>query len=155
MIYRLRTLAVLIAAAVLLPVAAQAGWYSPCGCRQAPVYPSYYAHYYYGHYYHRYWRYWAARRRATELTQYVYAVPYGLRRYPYVNGYGSYQLVRPTYFDHERRVVVQAEPRGGRDMLAGARRVIDADAQITILGPDRMNIRLFRKSRGRVLIPAD
>ena len=28
---------------------------------------------------------------------------------------------------------------------AGKRRVIDADAEITILGPDRMNIRLYRK----------
>jgi len=30
----------------------------------------------------------------------------------------------------------------------GKRRVIQADAEITILGPDRMNIRLFRKRHG-------
>jgi hypothetical protein len=30
----------------------------------------------------------------------------------------------------------------------GSRRVIQADAEITILGPDRMNIRLFRKRHG-------
>jgi hypothetical protein len=33
----------------------------------------------------------------------------------------------------------------------GQPRVIDADAQVTILGPDRMNIRLFRKGRGVVI----
>ncbi len=35
-------------------------------------------------------------------------------------------------------------PRAGRD----EKRVIQADAEITILGPDRMNIRLFRKGHG-------
>ena len=36
--------------------------------------------------------------------------------------------------------------RGGRD--DNRKRVIHADAEITILGPDRMSIRLFRKGRG-------
>ena len=36
--------------------------------------------------------------------------------------------------------------RGGRD--DNKKRVIKADAEITILGPDRMSIRLFRKGRG-------
>jgi len=156
MIVRLRTLA-LFAALVLLPATAQAGWYYPCGCQSAPVYPAHYGHYYYRYYHHRYWRYWLPRWRGVELTRNVYAAPYALRRYPYVNGYGSYRLVRPTYFEHERPVVVRPEPRpiGPDNMLGGARRVINADAQITILGPDRMTIRLFRKERGRVLIPGD
>ena len=34
--------------------------------------------------------------------------------------------------------------RPGKD--DGKKRVISADAEITILGPDRMSIRLFRKS---------
>jgi hypothetical protein len=36
------------------------------------------------------------------------------------------------------------DKRGGDEI-----RVIGAEAEITILGPDRMNIRLFRKGGGR------
>ena len=44
-----------------------------------------------------------------------------------------------------RRADVQiGEPRKG-----GAQRVIRAEAEVTILGPDRMSIRLFRKQSGR------
>jgi hypothetical protein len=35
-----------------------------------------------------------------------------------------------------------------RNLRNGEKRVIDADAEITILGPDRMSIRLFRKGSG-------
>ena len=34
-------------------------------------------------------------------------------------------------------------------------RTIEADAQVTILGPDRMNIRLFRKGRGTPIKSSD
>ena len=38
----------------------------------------------------------------------------------------------------------------------GKKRVIDADAQVTILGPDRMSIRLFRKGEGsNAKVPGD
>ena len=40
---------------------------------------------------------------------------------------------------------VEPAPRRGND---NARRVIAADAEVTILGPDRMTIRLFRKGQG-------
>ncbi len=35
--------------------------------------------------------------------------------------------------------------RSGRDSDSGKKRVIEADAEVTILGPDRMSIRLFRR----------
>jgi len=40
----------------------------------------------------------------------------------------------------------QSKKRGTRE--DGKQRVIQAEAEITILGPDRMSIRLFRKGRG-------
>ena len=60
----------------------------------------------------------------------------------------------------ERRHIVEDAPRapaavddidvkkkrGARD--DGKKRVIQADAEVTILGPDRMSIRLFRKGQG-------
>lgn len=60
----------------------------------------------------------------------------------------------------ERRHVVEDAPVRSRrkqaftvdrDISSGdsKRRVIQADAEITIVGPDRMNIRLFRKRHGR------
>ena len=39
---------------------------------------------------------------------------------------------------------------------SGKQRVIRAEVEVTIVGPDRMNIRLFRKGRGRSIdAPAD
>ena len=39
---------------------------------------------------------------------------------------------------------------------AATQRAIRADAEVTILGPDRMNIRLFRKGSGKIInVPAD
>ena len=49
----------------------------------------------------------------------------------------------------ERRHLVEDrnnKKRAGLD--DGKKRVIQADAEITIIGPDRMNIRLFRKGHG-------
>jgi hypothetical protein len=42
--------------------------------------------------------------------------------------------------------VERRKPRAGRTETG--KRVIQADAEITILGPDRMSIRLFRKGHG-------
>ena len=55
---------------------------------------------------------------------------------------------RPVFVDGQE-VVGRSR---GRTRGSGAQRVIDADAQVTILGPDRMNIRLFRKGRGRIIV---
>jgi hypothetical protein len=134
MINRTRIFALVAAAAVLLPAAAQAHWDNRCGCQHAPLYR--YHHAYYHH------RYYAPRERdvaAVQLAPDVFAIPYHLRRYPYVSGgYGDGGVVS-----------IGAPAIVGS--ASGEQRVIDADAQVTILGPDRMNIRLFRKGRGVVI----
>ena len=152
-----------IAAAALLPAAAQAHWFDPCRCARPPLYPYYYSHY--DRYHHD--RY-AVRRPhlAVQLAPNVFAIPYHLPRYPYVNcldgcGYrGVINTVReePVVIETER--VVDEPPRviERRHVVEGSgqQRVIRAEAEVTILGPDRMNIRLFRKGRGsRVNAPVD
>jgi hypothetical protein len=93
---------------------------------------------------------------AVELAPNVYAVPYATRAYPYVHcldGCGSRaptaEWRRRGYSD--RAVVIETE-RGIEDAGAprenGKQRVIRAEAEVTIIGPDRMNIRLFRKEQG-------
>jgi hypothetical protein len=48
-----------------------------------------------------------------------------------------------------KRGLIQDCDSGGRASGdSGKKRVIDADAEVTILGPDRMSIRLFRKGHG-------
>jgi hypothetical protein len=79
------------------------------------------------------------------LAPNVFAVPYRLRHYPYVSG-GYRGLVDTTDIVREPAVVGS----GG-----GEQRTIKADAEVTILGPDRMNIRLFRKDRGRIIVHPD
>ncbi len=51
----------------------------------------------------------------------------------------------------ERRRAVEDEPMmpSGRDRAGQKKRVIHADAEITIIGPDRMTIRLLRKPRAK------
>jgi len=145
MINRPRILAVIAVAAALLPAAAQAAaqahWNNPCGCQRAALYR--YHHAYYHH------RYYAPRERdyaAVQLAPDVFAIPYRLRHYPYVSGgYGDGGIVSIG-----APAVVESDAAE-----RGQPRVIDADAQVTILGPDRMNIRLFRKSRGRVIVHPD
>jgi len=130
MINRTRIFAIAAAVAALLPAAAQAYWDHPCGCQRA---------------FHRYHhaRYYVPREPdyvAVELAPNVFAIPYRLRHYPYVSGgYGGGVSVGVPG-------VVQSGA-----IERGQSRVIDADAQVTILGPDRMNIRLFRKGRGVVI----
>jgi len=132
MIKHTRILSLIAAAAALLPVAAQAHWNSWCGCQQV--------HHRYYHY-----RYVVPREHAdvaVELAPNVFAIPYHLRHYPYVSGrYGDGGVLGGG-----APAVVGSDATG-----RGEPRVIDADAQVTILGPDRMNIRLFRKGRGVVI----
>jgi hypothetical protein len=57
-------------------------------------------------------------------------------------------IVRRHYVEDAPRVVAAAPKRRGlhtRRTRRGLPRVIRAEAEITILGPDRMNIRLYRK----------
>jgi hypothetical protein len=84
----------------------------------------------------------------VELTSNVFATPYQLRRFPYVrclDGCGGRAPLVP-----ERRAVVED---GEGPPISGKARVIRAEAEVTILGPDRMNIRLFRKERGSNVSP--
>ena len=132
MIARSRKLTLLaIAAAVTLPAAAQACCHSsyaepplyPYVMQEEPVY-------------------------AVELTQNVFAIPYRLRRYPYVHCLDGCDGRAPVVI--ERHAVVEDDdmpPSGGKQ------RVIRAEAEVTIIGPDRMNIRLFRKERGTYVNP--
>ena len=126
MIHRTRILALAaIAAAALLPAAAQAHWDNRCGCQRAALY-------------HRHYVPHERGVVAVQLTPDVFAIPYHLRHYPYVSG--GYR---------DGRVV--GGPVVAESGAAAQSRVIDADAEVTILGPDRMNIRLFRKGRGVVI----
>ena len=47
-----------------------------------------------------------------------------------------------------KRGIVESCNSGSRASGDANKRVIEADAEITILGPDRMSIRLFRKGQG-------
>jgi hypothetical protein len=59
---------------------------------------------------------------------------------------GGSQSERPAKGKH---VVHQAIiEKAGKTKEGGTRRVIRAEAEVTILGPDRMSIRLFRKGHG-------
>jgi hypothetical protein len=131
-----------VIAAGMLPAAAKAHWNcSPCA-RPAPLYP------------------YAVQEGpyAVELAPNTFAIPYRLRAYPYVHcldGCGHRaQRHRRGYVD-EAPVIIETEGAiedAGARRESGKQRVIRAEAEVTILGPDRMNIRLFRKGRGTTVI---
>jgi hypothetical protein len=135
----------------MLPAAAQASWLDPCGCQRVSHY-----RYYHSHYHHRYVLPRERSYVAVELAPNVLAIPYRLPRYPYVSGFdGSADrgIINTTRIVREAPVVVEDD---GAPRENGKQRVIRAEAEVTILGPDRMNIRLFRKGRGRSIeAPAD
>ncbi len=54
-----------------------------------------------------------------------------------------------------KRGIVENCEAGSRASGDGKKRVIEADAEVTILGPDRMSIRLFRKGQGPSAKPND
>ncbi len=141
MIDRPRKLLLLaVIAAGLLPAAAQAHWdCSPCA-RPAPLYP------------------YAAQEEpyAVELAPSTFAIPYRLRAYPYAHCLCGrrVQWQRRGYGD-ETPITIETEGAvegDGARRESGKQRVIRAEAEVTILGPDRMNIRLFRKGRGTTVI---
>ena len=80
---------------------------------------------------------------AVELAPNIYAIPYRLRAYPYVHCLDGCGRRAPVVIETERGI----EDTGARGEN-GKQRVIRAEAEVTILGPDRMNIRLFRKGQG-------
>ena len=85
---------------------------------------------------------------AVELAPNIYAIPYRLRAYPYVHCLDGCGRRAPVVIETERGI----EDTGARGEN-GEQRVIRAEAEVTILGPDRMNIRLFRKGRGSNVSP--
>ena len=88
---------------------------------------------------------------AVELAPNIYAIPYRLRAYPYVHCLDGCGRRAPVVIETERGI----DDTGTRGEN-GKQRVIRAEAEVTILGPDRMNIRLFRKGqRSSVKAPAD
>lgn len=88
---------------------------------------------------------------AVELAPNIYAIPYRLRAYPYVHCLDGCGRRAPVVIETERGI----EDTGARGEN-GKQRVIRAEAEVTILGPDRMNIRLFRKGQASsVKAPAD
>ena len=88
---------------------------------------------------------------AVELAPNIYAIPYRLRAYPYVHCLDGCGRRAPVVIETERGI----DDTGTRGEN-GKQRVIRAEAEVTILGPDRMNIRLFRKGQGSsVKAPAD
>lgn len=80
---------------------------------------------------------------AVELAPNVYATPYRLRAYPYVRCLDDCGGRAPVVIETERGIEDTGALREN-----GKQRVIRAEAEVTIIGPDRMNIRLFRKGRG-------
>jgi hypothetical protein len=88
---------------------------------------------------------------AVELAPNIYAIPYRLRAYPYVHCLDGCGRRAPVVIETERGI----DDTGTRGEN-GKQRVIRAEAEVTIIGPDRMNIRLFRKGQGSsVKAPAD
>ena len=77
--------------------------------------------------------------KVVETTRYVDDPPRVVERYTVVDD-----------ADGEKKVVAEAPAADKRKSGKNERRVIQADAEITILGPDRMTIQLFRKGeRGK------
>jgi hypothetical protein len=82
-----------------------------------------------------------------ESTRYVDDPPRVVERHRYADG-------SPVRTKEKRIATTEASggahiiQRNGGPVGGNEKRVISADAEITILGPDRMSIRLFRKGNG-------
>ena len=132
----LRYLTLFVVAAGLLPAAGAQAQHYGATRQPAPLYP-YAVQNSYGV---QYPSSVAEQRNAVEVAPNfnVSQRPAARRAYPYVG----------------RRHVVEDVPVSSRRKPAAIaaadskKRVIKADAEITILGPDRMSIRLFRKGQG-------
>ena len=60
----------------------------------------------------------------------------------------------PRGYGEDAPVTIETEDAGA-PLESGKQRVIRAEAEVTIIGPDRMNIRLFRKGRGTTIERGD
>ncbi|MDI3468102.1 MAG: hypothetical protein OJF62_000165 [Pseudolabrys sp.] len=67
--------------------------------------------------------------------------------YPYVTPPRSAHRVARSHHKQKATVAVHDKPLAPMTQDGGTR-VIHAEAEVTILGPDRMNIRLYRKRDG-------
>jgi hypothetical protein len=76
-----------------------------------------------------------------------YAPVYAPHAYPYVTPARHPHRVARTHHKRKTAVVVRDKPLAPMAQDGGVR-VIHAEAEVTILGPDRMNIRLYRKRDG-------
>jgi hypothetical protein len=80
---------------------------------------------------------------------YSYEVRTPMRDYPYFRCLDCDHRARLI----ERKHIVECEPLSRqRHAATEERRVIHADAEVIILGSDRINIRLFRKARDRGVV---
>jgi len=130
-----RHLAVLavIAAGVLPATGAQAQYHEWHYTHPVPLYP---------------YEVQDSPRFVIQVAPDTYAIrhPDALRAYPYVrclDGCGG----RWEYSTVKRRAINTREPATVGERYT-KKRVVQVDAEVTILGPDSMNIRLFRKGQG-------
>lgn len=129
---RLAVLA-MIAASVLPATGAQAQYHEWHYPHPAPLYP---------------YKVQDSPRFVIQVAPDTYAVrrPDALRAYPYVRcldrcgGRWEYSTVK-------HRAISTREPATVGERYA-KKRVVHVNAEVTILGPDSMNIRLFRKGQG-------
>ncbi|MCW5693913.1 MAG: hypothetical protein KIT48_16265 [Pseudolabrys sp.] len=87
--------------------------------------------------------------KVVETTRYVDDPPRVVERYTVVDDANGEKKVVVDLPPHDRRGA--GKNAGGRgDIGKNEKRVIQADAEITVLGPDRMTIQLYRKGeRGK------
>jgi hypothetical protein len=94
---------------------------------------------------------------------YIYEVQTRMRDYPYVHcldcGYRPRLAERkhvveeePVRWHHRHATIEEVDAGQAVSRDEGKRRVIRADAEVIILGSDRINIRLFRKARDRGVV---
>lgn len=161
----LRYLALFVIAAGLLPAAGAQAQHYGATRQPAPLYP-YAVQNSYGV---QYPSSVADQRNAVEVAPNTYMSqrPAAARAYPYVgrrHGHAASEPKAPAldrpHKKIDRALIEQLRKRAPvkrtvintkRIVHAApvvAQRVIKADAEITILGPDRMSIRLFRKGQG-------
>jgi hypothetical protein len=76
-----------------------------------------------------------------------YAPVYAPHAYPYVMPPRHAHRVVRSHHKRKTTVAVRNKPSASMTQDGGVR-VIHAEAEVTILGPDRMNIRLYRKRDG-------
>jgi hypothetical protein len=122
-----------VIAAALLPAAGAQAQYRGASAQPAPLYP--YA--VQGH-----------QPDAAEVAPNTDRVrrPASARTYPYVGHRGGHAALNRPHKKADRALIEQLHRRASR--VDSKTRVIQADAEITIHGSDRMSIRLFRKGSG-------